>query len=434
MAKVGSNHELFAHPLMEVLKPWSHVGIVEVTSDLTDHKPRAERASESESDDCWNSFCPCCRRPLQVRLVPAFKSGAVSSAESPPQEALGPGNAQASEDDTYHAPRESTTPRRAYVSLLYGAQASTGFAMGALVLGQTLRESGTEYESVLMYTNDVPRGVLDVLEVSGLWKLREVDYIHGSHMLGSMDHGGWHGVFTKLHLFSLVEYAQVLFLDLDVLILHNLDEIFAIEPPAATLKGSWQPLHGERIDGRSFFPEKGIWNEPHGGINAGVMLLEPDAEVHRIMCEEVVEEWHPEHIYSYGPEQEYISRYFADRWRHLGLRFNFQLYRLSSSRAACRLLGSAASETPVSDILDQIMAVQFSSKRKPWDFVALPPQEAEQSVRAQIRMCSDEDVGLGPKGEALSLELVRLWNLAFQHAAVRIPPHLYCFWDLSQAV
>ena len=47
------------------------------------------------------------------------------------------------------------------------------------------------------------------------------------------------------------------------------------------------------------------------GINAGVILLRPcETTRAHIRCE-VTSELHPKHIAGAGPEQEYLSRYFA---------------------------------------------------------------------------------------------------------------------------
>jgi len=48
-----------------------------------------------------------------------------------------------------------------------------------------------------------------------------------------------------------------------------------------------------------------------GGINAGVILLQPREKTHAPMLQEVTSEAHPEHVPGNGPEQDYFSRYFA---------------------------------------------------------------------------------------------------------------------------
>lgn len=250
--------------------------------------------------------------------------------------------------------------------LFGGTPRSARYSLGALALGQALQATGSTADRVLMHTRDVPAEVLEALRSSGLWQLKEIKYLHGCGMLGNMD--WWHGVFTKLRLFGLCAYGKVVFLDLDIVPLGSLDCLFELEAPAAMLKATgyyWQPEHGAHLDGRDFFPTQ-LWNSPHGGINAGVMVLEPDSDVEaRIECE-VTDLWHPEHIWAAGPEQEYISRFYADRWRHIHSRFNFQLFRLDATEPLIKFFDGASKLGDA--VLDEVVAVQFSSYPKPWDF------------------------------------------------------------------
>ena len=58
--------------------------------------------------------------------------------------------------------------RYAYVAAIWGD--GCGFVLGALVLGQALRRSGTKHDLVLLHTGDVPASALGIL--SALWQLR----------------------------------------------------------------------------------------------------------------------------------------------------------------------------------------------------------------------------------------------------------------------
>lgn len=387
-----------------------------ISSPLTDHKPRVKWRSVDRSSAVCSSFCPCCRRPLDLQWQRAT-SGEDNSRQSYMHRSDLKGGSR--------SPHGSIGPTEsyAYVSLLFGAsQQSAAYAFGALALGEGLRATGTSHHRVLMHTDDVPTEVLEVLRQSGLWQLRQVSYLHGCSALGNMR--TWHGIFTKLRLFSLTEYKRVLFLDLDMLILQSLDGLFNLQPPAAMLKGLWQPAHGQEIDGAMFFPTE-QWNEPHGGINAGVMLLEPDAGIHAQMEQEVLDEWHPEHIYSYGPEQEYISRFFADRWSQISSKFNFQLYRLGAERALRKFGAEDSLPAPVpavgdggrarccaTDIFASISAIQYSSYPKPWEFVGLQKEDVERLLQANV---TEEPHG------ACSREAIRRWQQAFEAAAAALP-------------
>ena len=86
--------------------------------------------------------------------------------------------------------------------------------------------------------------------------------------------------------------------------------------------------HGALIDGRRWFTgEEFDWVQS-GGINAGVMLLEPNAEVHMRALREVKIPWHPSHIPGNGPEQDYLSRLYAHAWHHLSVKWNWQLHQM----------------------------------------------------------------------------------------------------------
>ena len=152
----------------------------------------------------------------------------------------------------------------------------------------------------------------------GLWTLRSVEYIHGAKTLFKPT-TRFHGVFTKLQAWTLTDYERVLFLDLDLLVRRNVDDLFQLRPPAAMWAKGGQK-HGEAIDAPP--PFKGYHSvEPWGKsgcvrglsglsvfrfrrakgrpgwfelskrshvepeVNAGVILLEPDLEVFEHMRE-----------------------------------------------------------------------------------------------------------------------------------------------------
>jgi lipopolysaccharide biosynthesis glycosyltransferase len=311
------------------------------------------------------------------------------------------------------------------VSLLYGkTPRSLGYVRGALGLGQALQRTSAQHDKVMMYTDDVPQPILDCIRKSGFWKLRNVSYLRGCDTLGDMRR--WSGVFTKFRLFGLTEYKKVLFLDLDMLILENIDELFDLDPPAAMMKGRRNPEHGEPINGRLFFPGD-YWNEPHGGINAGLMLLEPNEQIHAQIELEVRDESHPEHIYCCGPEQEYLSRFYADRWTHISGKYNFQMYRLDTTRAIQKL-----TDRLEPGLVDSISAAQFSSHPKPWDLVGLSESELKSKVRDVHSLSYDFEMSTGPDagdykiGEPeelleLSYVLIKKWMDIFAEAVIKSP-------------
>ena len=141
--------------------------------------------------------------------------------------------------------------------------------------------------------------------------------------------GRFDGVFTKLNAWNLVKYAKVLLLDLDTIPLQSLEGLFELQTPAAMVRGNSDWPHGMKVDGHFMFrtedDPKWPW-EQGGGINAGVILLEPCPKTFHQMKREVTSEVHPAHVPGGGPEQDYLSRFFrsllhtmAQHWRGLQL-------------------------------------------------------------------------------------------------------------------
>ena len=353
---------------------------------LTLRKEFASGPPEAYKDAwCFKSFCPCCRRPLEVNIVrlaevregdtlrvisyprsyndlPVFKTptnfeivghltvGDTELATGRP-EVVGhvpmvwlEGPVKGAVDRRHlevlpwatpsEIPESAQAPRVAYCAVIWGANA--GYALGAAVLGACLRDlsgvDGGAPDRVLLHTDDVPEACLRFL--APLWKLKLVGYIDGVGTLYGRKGTAFDGVFTKLAAWGLVEYVKVLLLDLDTIPLQSPAVLFELEPPAALVRGNGDVKHGEKVSGGHWFLGESdtawSWGQG-GGINAGVILLRPCEETLRRMVAEVKSEQHPEHISGAGPEQDYLSRYFASKpWRHIDVKWNYQVHHVLS--------------------------------------------------------------------------------------------------------
>jgi len=267
----------------------------------------------------------------------------------------------------------------AYATLLYGS--SVDYFIGALVLGWTLARPVLEpelkprYRRVLLHTQDVPSEYLQAL--SHFWELRIVDYLTGSTAMYHDYNGSrFKEVFTKLQAVNQVDLEKVLMLDNDLIVRRNIDHLFDLPAPAALKRpgGRDQPLHGAGFrasvlwgwrrlekDDVARSSDVGGWRyDMMSGINAGVMLLHPDRVVYKRMLAEIADNNHPEHLNCYGPEQEYIGRFysaFGRGWTHMDARFNYQ-----------PLLGRGANRFMRElDAAREVSIAHFSGPRvKPW--------------------------------------------------------------------
>ena len=100
------------------------------------------------------------------------------------------------------------------------------------------------------------------------------------------------------------------------------------------VRGNSDWPQGMKVDGRFIFRAEDDAAYPWGqggGINAGVILLRPCSKTLAQMVSEVTSEVHPEHVPGSGPEQDYLSRFFAisgTPWHSISVAYNFQLHHV----------------------------------------------------------------------------------------------------------
>ncbi|CAE7485602.1 unnamed protein product [Symbiodinium sp. CCMP2456] len=272
---------------------------------------------------------------------------------------------------------QSSHGRFAYVVCLWGRNAE--YVLGAMVLARSLKRSGTRHDLVALHTNDVPKEAVELLQKAG-WCPRQVEYVEAVSRLYQRHciTGRFSDVFTKLRVFSLVEYDKILLMDADLLVCGVTDELFDLEAPAAMGRGPWSGYaHGEQINGSFFFggARSGPWGwGQSGGINAGVMLLKPSLDTLAHCLAEVADEKHPEHIRGNGPEQDYLSRYFASSWTHISVAYNFQLHQMYYAlNPECV---DSADRAGFLGCPEKVKIFHYSSDPKPWARLVEPAYAA----------------------------------------------------------
>ena len=362
-----------------------------LTSPLTSRSEKMDKPdSESTYWKWYTTNCPCCRRPLEITM---------SSVK---------------EESWVRHPRSS---RHAFVTVLWGANA--GYALGALVLGSRLQELSPHIERVIVHTDDVPRNYLEAFEKDGLWQLHKVDYIDGVPDLYVTKGNIFDGVFTKLAVWKLEDYSKVLLLDLDIIPLKPLDKLFDLPCPAAMVRGQGETPHGAKVDGRLFFGTENYQEYPwgqSGGINAGLILLQPDNYVFQQMLTEVTSKNHPCHVAGAGPEQDYLSRFFAAErespWHHISVAWNYQLHqslfaieRVLMWKAFLETKGldnfSEADKTWLPERLklnlEDIAVVHFSGEVKMWHRILAVTSSESEDQRRQVShaLAATDGVGSG---------------------------------------
>jgi len=220
----------------------------------------------------------------------------------------------------------------AYVSLLFGDDRDN--FVGLMLTGWALKIwHKTKHELVLMVAYDVPRPYQTAL--SQFWKLEPVAELRYDHLVTVDSKPQLKRLFMKLRAFQMIKYSKVFFLDADILIRKQLDDVFKLPAPAGVL----YPNHKKqrRLDGGQIQAENLVKKGSDGlvhlesRLNAGALLLKPCLLTFAAVCKKAEDTRDPNPIpASRCPEEELLTRYFASGCEvlyTLGIRWNLELWR-----------------------------------------------------------------------------------------------------------
>jgi endonuclease IV len=219
------------------------------------------------------------------------------------------------------------------------------YVPGALVAGYSLRLTKTPHDIVCMVTPDVTERkklgevftrVVEIpyLEINAApLRTAKQQEMYKSWMAQSP---------TKWQALSLVEYDKVVFLEADLLIKANVDDLFALTAPAATFSSAWavpfvnpgmynpyvdakrRPLkHGAEVT--PVMIKAGLEHENSFTLIGSSILLKPDKKDHERLlqtCKEAKSFGHP--TCNSGTDEQLLATLYADvPWTMISPEYNF---------------------------------------------------------------------------------------------------------------
>lgn len=265
--------------------------------------------------------------------------------------------------------------RCAYVFILYGSNCEQYF-LGVLTVAWALMKHLSVQHRVLMHTPDVPRHVLEQARAFDVFdEIVPTEYIEASEVFFSNPQAQrrFGQIFTKYRVLGLERYEKVLLLDADLHVRANIDSLFDLQPPAGMARGKKKFPEGEPMP-------------PSTPINAGLMLLRPDAAHLSRIIEEITGP-RPRRLGNYNsPDADFLTEVALNgQWTSIPLEFNYQLEfdRLEAAQGIIRF--SAAREAHFSEagaaMPWSMLKVCHFSGVKPWPYL-LEDAAALQHLRA----------------------------------------------------
>lgn len=117
---------------------------------------------------------------------------------------------------------------RAYITIL----STNTYINGVVVLYYSLMNTNTEYPLYCIVTEDINEENIRVLKNLGIKIIRRQQIIPNQMTdrdgsAGAIkDTYGWHYALVKLEIFNLTQFKKIVYIDCDVIILQNMDELF----------------------------------------------------------------------------------------------------------------------------------------------------------------------------------------------------------------
>ena len=148
--------------------------------------------------------------------------------------------------------------KKTFLTLL----STENYLKGVLVLHQSLMDTNTNYPFVVLLSERISENIEKILHSYNIQTLR-MDSPLGVDIPDDLNKGyatHWNYTFEKLTIFRLTQFEKIIFLDSDMLILENIDELFRKKHLSAVCAGAK-------------FPGNEDWL---GYLNSGLLVVEPN--------------------------------------------------------------------------------------------------------------------------------------------------------------
>jgi lipopolysaccharide biosynthesis glycosyltransferase len=186
-------------------------------------------------------------------------------------------------------------------------------------------------------------------------------------------YGAWLSqAYTKWRCLELTEYKKVLFVDADMLVVNNIDHLFALQAPAGTFSTPWAReyapestfnLRGYPREHGAVVPAQTILDTFKRGngytMIASMVLLEPNETVFRSLCGMVDEQQPFGHNNWSTPDEQSVTLHYAklgQNWTMIHQKYNFIVHKINWLRQ------HRGKETTVT--VPHVL--HYFSSKKPW--------------------------------------------------------------------
>jgi glycogenin len=174
-----------------------------------------------------------------------------------------------------------------YISII----TTNEYLEGVLVLYYSLMKTQPKYPFLLLVTPNVSQEILDKLFQHKI-NYKIVNYIQNATDFSSNEKSvRWKYTHSKLEIFGQTEFEKLVYLDADMLVLQNIDDLFEKPHMSAAIPSGLLPEYASK----------------HTHLNSGLMVIEPSLDLYNDMMSKI-----RENATKYPGDQDFIQAYYPD--------------------------------------------------------------------------------------------------------------------------
>ena len=259
----------------------------------------------------------------------------------------------------------------AYVTLIFGGNR---YLPGVLNLWHSLRKNNSAYDLVCMYANDVPNDSINLLKSLNI-KTKYIEYVRikTKKCVSKKQrerYSKWADVsFTKWQCLNL-DYAKIVFIDADMIVVNNPDDIFKFQAPAGVFELQWpiKDMYKNKKKGTVKKDEirRALYNMGFVAT-AACMLLEPNKEHFKKLIY-MLKNMEPFGMACFSMFDEQAIAYYYSvynkgprvNWSHIDNKYAYLLWKHDQTH---NKEVSTNSSTNMADV----KIIDYFGKYKPWE-------------------------------------------------------------------
>ncbi|GAB4835837.1 hypothetical protein Ancab_000753 [Ancistrocladus abbreviatus] len=207
-------------------------------------------------------------------------------------------------------------PREAYVTVLHSSEQ---YVCGAIALAQSLIQSNTTKDLILLADRTISRRSIQGLRAAG-WKIKRIKRISSPNAKKDA-YNKWN--YSKLNVWQLTEYDKLMFIDSDFIILKNIDHFFAYPQLSAVGNDRWI-------------------------FNSGIMIIEPS----QCLFNHMMNKRYTLDSYN-GGDQGFLNEIFT-WWHRLTIKLNY-----------LKIYGNEDAKKNLREVPNDLYTIHFLGL-KPW--------------------------------------------------------------------